>query len=86
MKTIYLCLLLSVPFFSHCSLEERLERKEDRIVGGWYFDKAHFDDLSHIVMDHALLAEGSQLDSPAEYVQRMNKLLLDIDAGAANED
>ena len=48
-------------------------------------DKAHFDDLSHIVMDHALLAEGSQLDSPAEYVQRMNKLLLDIDAGAENE-
>ncbi|MDH3615255.1 MAG: molecular chaperone HtpG [Gammaproteobacteria bacterium] len=48
-------------------------------------DNARFDDLSHIVMDHALLAEGSQLDSPAEYVQRMNKLLLDIDAGAANE-
>jgi len=47
-------------------------------------DKTRFRDLSHIVMDHALLAEGSQLDSPAEYVQRMNKLLLDIDVGAAN--
>jgi molecular chaperone HtpG len=44
-------------------------------------DDARFDDLSHIVLDHALLAEGSQLDNPAEYVQRMNKLLLDIDAG-----
>jgi molecular chaperone HtpG len=48
-------------------------------------DVARFDDLSHIVLDHALLAEGSQLDNPAEYVQRMNKLLLDIDTGATNE-
>jgi len=48
-------------------------------------DKARFDDLSNIVMDHALLAEGSQLDNPAEYVQRMNRLLLDIDAGASND-
>ena len=48
-------------------------------------DDARFGDLSHIVMDHALLAEGSQLDNPAQYVQRMNKLLLDIDSGATNE-
>ena len=48
-------------------------------------DDARFGDLSNIVMDHALLAEGSQLDSPAQYVQRMNKLLLDIDSGATNE-
>ena len=41
-------------------------------------DEARFEDLSRIVLDHALLAEGSQLDNPAEYVQRMNKLLLDI--------
>ena len=44
-------------------------------------DDARFGDLSNIVLDHALLAEGSQLDNPAEYVQRMNKLLLDIDTG-----
>jgi HSP90 family molecular chaperone len=37
------------------------------------------------VLDHALLAEGSQLESPAAYVHRMNKLLLDIEAGADNE-
>ena len=48
-------------------------------------DNARFEDLSRIVLDHALLAEGSQLDNPAEYVQRMNKLLLDIDTGAASE-
>jgi len=48
-------------------------------------DVARFGDLSHIVLDHALLAEGSQLDNPAEYVQRMNKLLLDINTGAAND-
>ncbi|MBT8100325.1 MAG: molecular chaperone HtpG, partial [Gammaproteobacteria bacterium] len=39
-------------------------------------DAKRFDALSNIVLDHALLAEGSQLDNPAEYVQRMNALLL----------
>ena len=48
-------------------------------------DDARFGELSQIVLDHALLAEGSQLDNPAEYVQRMNKLLLDIESGAADE-
>jgi molecular chaperone HtpG len=48
-------------------------------------DGGRFDDLSHIVLDHALLAEGSQLENPAEYVHRMNKLLLDIDTGASDE-
>jgi len=48
-------------------------------------DGGRFDDLSHIVLDHALLAEGSQLDNPAEYVHRMNKLLLNIDSGASDE-
>jgi molecular chaperone HtpG len=42
-------------------------------------DGQRFDELSHIVLDHALLAEGSQLDNPAAYVHRMNKLLLDIE-------
>ena len=48
-------------------------------------DDERFGDLSNIVMDHALLAEGSQLENPAQYVQRMNKLLLDIDSGGTNE-
>lgn len=48
-------------------------------------DNGRFDELSHIVLDHALLAEGSQLDNPAEYVHRMNKLLLEIEAGNTDE-
>jgi HSP90 family molecular chaperone len=32
------------------------------------------------LLDHALLAEGTQLDNPGDYVQRMNKLLLDMGA------
>ena len=34
-----------------------------------------FDDLAHIIFDQALLAEGGQLEDPAAYVQRVNKLL-----------
>ncbi len=35
----------------------------------------HFDDLAHILFDQALLAEGGQLEDPAAYVQRVNRLL-----------
>ena len=38
-------------------------------------DGAPFDDLAHILFDQALLAEGGQLDDPAAYVARVNKLL-----------
>jgi len=45
-------------------------------------DKRRFAVLSEIVLDHALLAEGAQLENPAEYVQRVNNLLLELDSGA----
>jgi molecular chaperone HtpG len=40
-------------------------------------DDARFADLANIVLDHALLAEGTVLENPAAYVQRINKLLLE---------
>ena len=36
---------------------------------------SRFDDLAHILFDQALLAEGGQLEDPAAYVQRVNRLL-----------
>ncbi len=47
-------------------------------------DDARFTELATIVLDHALLAEGAQLENPAEYVQRMNKLLLQLDAASGS--
>jgi len=47
-------------------------------------DDSRFTALANIVLDHALLAEGSQLDNPAEYVQRMNSLLLELDSGSTS--
>ncbi len=41
-------------------------------------DEDRFADLAHIVFDQANLAEGGQLDDPAAYVSRLNKLLLDL--------
>ena len=55
-------------------LVERLSRETDN---------ERFEALSGIVLDHALLAEGSQLDNPADYVNRMNRLLLDLELGDA---
>jgi len=48
-------------------------------------DEGRFGALSNIVLDHALLAEGSQLPNPAEYVQRINAFLLNTDIGADSE-
>jgi molecular chaperone HtpG len=45
-------------------------------------DDQRFGELSNIVLDHALLAEGTQLESPADYVQRINRYLLDTDVAA----
>ena len=42
-----------------------------------------FATLASILLDHALLAEGTQLANPAEYVQRMNTLLLELDSDAS---
>ena len=36
----------------------------------------HFEDLAHILFDQAVLAEGGNLEDPAAYVQRVNRLLV----------
>lgn len=41
-------------------------------------DEARFADLTQILFDQAMLAEGSTLEDPATYVSRLNKLLLEM--------
>ncbi len=41
-------------------------------------DEDRFADLASVVFDQASLAEGGQLDDPAAYVSRLNKLLLQL--------
>lgn len=41
-------------------------------------DEERFADLAKVVFDQASLAEGGHLKDPAAYVQRLNKLLLDL--------
>lgn len=41
-------------------------------------DEDRFVDLSKVLFDQANLAEGAQLEDPAAYVQRLNKLLLEL--------
>jgi molecular chaperone HtpG len=41
-------------------------------------DDARFTELTHILFDQALLAEGGQLKNPTEFVKRLNKLLLEL--------
>ena len=46
-------------------------------------DDDRFEELSNIVLDHAMLADGAQLENPADYVRRMNRILLDMDNSRA---
>ncbi len=51
---------------------------EHRLVKKLSSDEAtiHFHDLAHILFDQALLAEGGLPEDPAEYVKRVNALLV----------
>lgn len=40
-------------------------------------DDAVFADLAHVLYDQALLAEGGELDDPAIFVRRINKLIVE---------
>jgi molecular chaperone HtpG len=39
-------------------------------------DESTFDDLAHILHEQAVLAEGGQLEDPAGFVQRLNRVML----------
>ena len=43
-------------------------------------DEQHFGDLAEVLFDQAQLADGRQLDDPAAFVQRLNRLLLELGA------
>lgn len=43
-------------------------------------DEDRFVDLTHILFDQAALAAGDSLKDPAAYVQRLNKLLVELSA------
>ena len=40
--------------------------------------KKKFDDWSDILFDQAILAEGGQLEDPASFVNKLNKMLVSI--------
>ena len=44
-------------------------------------DDDRFSDLAMLLYDQAMLAEGSQLQEPATFVHRLNKLLLELSPG-----
>lgn len=41
-------------------------------------DSKRFSDLTLVLFDQSMLAEGGQLDEPSSYVQRLNNLLLEL--------
>lgn len=41
-------------------------------------DEVRFDEWAHILLDQAILSEGRQLNDPATFVTRLNRLFLDL--------
>ena len=62
----------SKPIFE-INVEHPLIQKMDNET-----DEDRFNDLANIIFDQADLASGGQLDDPASYVARLNKLLLEL--------
>jgi molecular chaperone HtpG len=52
-----------------------LELNADHVLVKRLESDARFEDLAHILFDQAWLAEGGHLENPAEYVQRVTRLL-----------
>jgi molecular chaperone HtpG len=48
------------------------------LVARMQADPGRIEDLSHVLLDNATLAEGGHLEDPAAYVARINKLLLEL--------
>jgi molecular chaperone HtpG len=62
----------SKPIFE-LNMEHPLVSKLDREA-----DEDRFGELASILFDQACLAEGRQLDDPASYIGKLNKLLLEL--------
>ncbi len=57
-------------------LEVNAEHALVKRLDGMSQGEGSFDELAHILFDQALLAEGGQLEDPAAYVARVNRLLV----------
>lgn len=43
-------------------------------------DTERFSDISHMLLEQSILAEGGHLEDPAQFIRRVNKLLLELTA------
>lgn len=41
-------------------------------------DTERFNEISHMLLEQSILAEGGHLDDPAQFIRRVNKLLLEL--------
>lgn len=64
----------SKPIFEFNPAHPLIEKLDNEV------DEERFADLSHILFDQAALAAGDNLKDPAAYVQRLNKLLVELSA------
>jgi len=43
-------------------------------------DTERFSEISHMLLEQSILAEGGHLDDPAQFIRRVNKLMLELTA------
>lgn len=61
MKKLLPILLLLPLIFSGCSLDQRVENKENRLIGRWTFDKAFYRDYDRLFRDNVYRDFGGDI-------------------------
>ena len=61
-----------IRFSSDLYNKNRIQRLEKEA------DDQRFEDLTRVLFDQATLSEGQQLADPGSYVQRLNRLLVEL--------
>ncbi len=54
MKNALLICLLLAGLGTSCTIEDRLERREDRLLGTWYFDRAFYREDGALFRDNVI--------------------------------
>lgn len=78
----YFLFLFGLICFSACSVEQQLERREDRILGTWVIDRARFDENGDLFNDNVDdLYKGDLIDFYADGTTNYESINNDLFVG-----
>ncbi len=80
MSKIYFLGIIGLMLFSSCTIEDRIERREDRIIGVWEFDRVFYKDDRDLFRDNITHEYRNDI---IEFYDNYEAVYEDFDAGIA---